>query len=40
MTKKLGVVFGAGVLLLTTVPVWAHHAFAPEFDANKQIKFK
>ena len=40
MTKKLGVVFGAGVLLLATVPVWAHHAFAAEFDANKPIKFK
>ena len=40
MTRKLGVVFGAGVLLLATVPVWAHHAFAAEFDANKPIKFK
>jgi len=27
-------------LLLAAVPVWAHHAFAAEFDASKPIKFK
>jgi hypothetical protein len=31
---------GVGVLLVTAVvPVWAHHAFAAEFDAKKEIKF-
>jgi hypothetical protein len=28
------------VLLWNTEPVWAHHAFAAEFDANKQVKLK
>ena len=32
---------GVGVLLvLGVVPVWAHHAFAAEFDANKPVKFR
>ena len=30
---------GAG-LLLAAVPVWAHHAFAAEFDQNKPLKLK
>jgi hypothetical protein len=31
----------AGVVLLMAVaPAWAHHAFAAEFDATKQVKFK
>ena len=34
------VVFAAVVLLAVTVPAWAHHAFAAEFDATKPIKFK
>ena len=28
------------LLLLNAAPVWAHHAFAAEFDANKQITLK
>jgi hypothetical protein len=40
MRKTLAVVLGAGVLLMAAVPVWAHHAFAAEFDADKPIKFK
>jgi Family of unknown function (DUF6152) len=27
-------------LLLNAAPVWAHHAFAAEFDANKQVTLK
>jgi hypothetical protein len=40
MRKTIAVVLGAGVLLLAAVPVWAHHAFAAEFDATRPIKFK
>ena len=30
----------AGILFLAAVPVWAHHAFAAEFDASKPIQLK
>ena len=39
MKKVLAVIFPAAVLLLAAAPVWAHHAFAAEFDADKPVKF-
>ena len=36
----IGAIAAAGIVLLTsTSPAKAHHAFAAEFDANKPIKF-
>src|SRR5215475_13138014 len=40
MRKALVVLSAAVVLLSVTVPVFAHHAFAAEFDAAKPVKFK
>lgn len=34
-------VAGIGIgLLLTTVPVWAHHAFSSEFDSEKPLRLE
>ena len=40
MRKTLAVIVTAACLLLAAVPVWAHHAFAAEFDGTKPIKFR
>jgi hypothetical protein len=38
MRTKLAIVIAAAGLLLTAVPVWAHHAFAAEFDGTREVK--
>ena len=38
-TKIYAVLICVG-LVLAAAPVWAHHAFAAEFDQNKAIKLK
>ncbi len=37
--KLVGLVLGAGFVVAAAGPVWAHHAFAAEFDARKPLKF-
>ena len=38
--RTLTIVLLAALLLCAAAPVWAHHAFAAEFDANKQVTLK
>jgi len=42
MRMKLPLVIAAiaAFVVLTTAPVWAHHAFAAEFDSKQRVKFK
>ena len=40
MRIRLAVVITGFVLLLATVPVWAHHAFSAEFDVSKPLTLK
>jgi hypothetical protein len=40
MRKKLAIVAAITGLLAAAAPVWAHHAFAAEFDAQKPVKLK
>jgi uncharacterized protein DUF6152 len=39
-TKLFPAVAGAALLVVTAVPLVAHHSFAAEFDANKPVKIK
>lgn len=40
MKFKLLLPWIAGVCLLGTVPVWAHHSFAAEYDSNQLVTLK
>jgi uncharacterized protein DUF6152 len=37
-STKIGLAIGAAVLL--AAPLWAHHAFAAEFDGNKPVNLR
>src|SRR5262245_43601631 len=39
-TRLLAAVTGVVLLLGMTAPLWAHHAFAAEFDEKKPLKLK
>ena len=38
--KLAAVLLAVAVVIATAVPVWAHHAFAAEFDANRPVLLK
>ena len=38
MKTRFALITAVASLLLAAIPVWAHHAFAAEFDANKPLK--
>ena len=40
MRTKLAIVLTGVGLLLAAVPVWAHHAFAAEFDSKQPVKLQ
>ena len=40
MRAKFALVLAGASLLLAAVPMWAHHAFAAEFDAKKPVHFE
>ena len=40
MRTRVAVFLGIAGLLIAAAPVWAHHAFAAEFDAQKPVKLR
>jgi hypothetical protein len=40
MRTKLALVLAGAGMLLAAAPVWAHHAFAAEFDEKKPLKLQ
>jgi hypothetical protein len=40
MRKTLAVLVASAGVLLTAAPIWAHHAFAAEFDEKRPIKLQ
>ena len=41
MRTKLAIVLtGVGLLFAAAIPVWAHHAFAAEFDSKQPVKLQ
>src|SRR5947209_3107483 len=40
MRTKIAVLGGGFAILAAAMPMWAHHAFSAEFDANKPIRLQ